>query len=189
MDTPMCAAPAPVRRGTDRAATVLNAANALSALRFPLAAMFPFVGGSARVAGVATAAVSDLVDGRMARRTGTVTRAGELLDPLADKTFMLTALVTLAAEDVFPWWTLPALLTRDIGVAAGALVLAVRKQRVRMPARRAGKVVTLMQFAAIGAMILWPGTSRWITLPIAAARLVALSDYRHSIMGRREIPH
>ncbi|HEU5210364.1 MAG TPA: CDP-alcohol phosphatidyltransferase family protein [Longimicrobiales bacterium] len=189
MDAPMRAAPAPIRRATDRAAVVLNAANALSALRFPLAALFPFVSGGARVAVVAAAAVSDLVDGRMARRTGTVTRAGELLDPLADKTFMLSALVTLAAEDVLPWWTLPALLTRDIGVAAGALMLAARKQRVRMPARRAGKIVTLMQFTAIGAMILWPETSRWMALPIAAAGLVALNDYRHSMMGRREIPH
>ncbi len=161
--------------------SAVTASNMITALRFPLAALFPFVGGGARIAVVVAAAISDLVDGRLARRMGAVTRLGEVLDPIADKTFMLVALVTLAAEGWMPWWTLPVLLTRDLGVAAGALVLAARKQLVRMPARRAGKLVTFMQFAGVGAMIVWPESVRWIALPIAAAGVVALIDYWRAV--------
>ncbi|HEX6306645.1 MAG TPA: CDP-alcohol phosphatidyltransferase family protein [Longimicrobiales bacterium] len=155
-----------------------NIPNVLSAIRLPLAALFPLIGDTiGRAAVVLVAAASDWVDGRVARNTRQVTRTGELLDPIADKTFMLVALLTLAVEGSLPLSVLPLLLVRDIGVALGALVVAVRGLDVRMRARTAGKVVTWMQFAGIGAILLWPSLALWIAVPIAVAGAIALQDY------------
>lgn len=159
----------------------LTLPNVISAARFPLAALFPLTGGAVRITVVAVAAVSDWVDGRLARRTRRVTRLGEVLDPIADKTFMLVVLVTLAVEGALPLWALPLLLTRDIGVAAGALVLAARGRRVRTPARRPGKAVTWLQFGAIGAMLFWPHVGAWLAPAVGAAGLYALQDYARAV--------
>lgn len=162
---------------------ILNLPNVLSALRFPFAALFPFAGGAVRLALVVAAAASDWIDGRLARGTRSVTRLGEVLDPVADKTFMVVVLLTLGLEGALPLWTLPLLLLRDLGVALGALVLAVRGRRVSMPARTAGKMVTWLQFASIGAMLIWPQAGSWLAPAVGAAGLYALLDYARELPG------
>jgi cardiolipin synthase len=162
----------------------LTLPNVISAARFPLAAVFPLAGGAMRIAVVALAAATDWIDGRLARGTQRVTRVGEVLDPIADKTFMLVVLVTLGVEGTLPLWTLPLLLTRDIGVALGALVLAARGIHVRMTARRAGKVVTWMQFAAIGMLLLRPAAGVWLAPLVGVAGLYALRDYACAVPPR-----
>lgn len=160
---------------------MLNLPNALSFVRIPLAVLFPLIGDLGwRFAVVAFAAATDWADGRLARRTGRESRLGEVLDPVADKVFVVTVLITLVAEDRLALWTLPLLLTRDIGVAAGIVALAVRGKRVRVRARRPGKIVTWLQFGAIAAILLWPASAPWVTPPVAVAGLVALRDYARS---------
>jgi CDP-diacylglycerol--glycerol-3-phosphate 3-phosphatidyltransferase len=126
---------------------------------------------------VILAAASDWVDGRLARANQQVTRAGEVLDPIADKAFMLAALLTLGIEGWIPLWSLPLLLSRDLGVILGAAIAAARGFRGRMPARRAGKVVTWLQFGAIAAILVWPDLARWLAPAVAVAGLIALRDY------------
>lgn len=172
-----------MRTGTpaDPEGSVFNLPNAMSALRFPMAVLFPFMGWSGRIILVAAAAGSDWIDGRLARRTRRVTQLGEVLDPVADKTFMLVVLVTLAVERALPLWTLPLLLLRDIGVAIGALVLIARGRRVRMAARPAGKLVTWLQFAAIVTMLIAPQTGPWLAAAVGAAGVYALRDYARAV--------
>lgn len=156
----------------------MNLPTAITLVRFPLAVAFPLVDGLAvRALIIGAAAASEWIDGRLARATGQVTAAGELLDPIADKVFVVVVLVTLAAEGTIPFWTLPLLLTRDIGVAIGALVLAGRMGRTRMPARPPGKVVTWLQFVAVAAMVVWPRAAAWAAPVIAALGAYALYDY------------
>jgi CDP-diacylglycerol--glycerol-3-phosphate 3-phosphatidyltransferase len=162
----------------------LNLPNAISVARLPLAVLFPAAGESLRIAVVAAAAATDWIDGRVARGTRRVTAAGEVLDPVADKTFMLVVLVTLGIEDALPLWAVPLLLIRDIGVAAGALLLAARGIHVRLPARPAGKLVTWLQFFAIGAMLLWPGAGPWLAPAVGVAGLYALRDYAAAVLPR-----
>lgn len=168
----------------------MNLPIAITLLRFPLALAFPFVDGLVgRVIVVGTAAASEWIDGRLARATGQVTRAGELLDPIADKAFVLVVLVTLTVEGALPLWALPLLLVRDIGVTIGAAIIAARGLRPRLPARPAGKLVTLLQFAAVGAMLLWPRTAAYAAPAIAVAGVVALVDYgRAYLLTRRPAP-
>lgn len=165
-------------RNAAAAPSWFNLPNAISLTRIPMAAGFVLVDGfPARFAIVALSAVSDWVDGRLARRSGRVTRAGELLDPIADRTFMIAALVTLAVERTVPLWTLPLLLLRDIGVMlGGALILAIRPG-ARLPARRAGKRVTWLQFLALAVIVFWPAVAPWVAVPIAVLGLLALRDY------------
>lgn len=161
----------------------LNLPNTISLVRFPLALLFVVANSTVlRLAILAAAAVSDWADGFLARRAGRTTRAGEVLDPIADRTFMLTAVIWLAVYGSVQWWTLPLLLLRDIGVMIGALMVLAIEPRMRLPSRAAGKGLTWLQFAAVGLILLKPDLVTIIVVPIAILGVVALVDYgRHAL--------
>jgi cardiolipin synthase len=159
--------------------------NLLSALRIPLAALFVALDGvTARLLIVAVAGVSDWADGRLARATGSVSRTGIWLDPLADKIFIVTSVVALTIEVGLPLWILPVILLRDIGVVAGAIYLAALGRRKGAPARTAGKWVTWLQFVALGAILLWPESAIWIAPPVGLLGAIALRDYARAVLRR-----
>jgi CDP-diacylglycerol--glycerol-3-phosphate 3-phosphatidyltransferase len=133
-----------------------NAANALTALRLLLVPLFGWLlladGGdnpryrvlSALV--FAVAAVTDRVDGELARRRGLVTDVGKIADPIADKALMGTALVGLSLLGELAWWITVVVLVREIGITL--LRLVVIRHGV-MPAGRGGKAKTAFQALAI----------------------------------------
>jgi CDP-diacylglycerol--glycerol-3-phosphate 3-phosphatidyltransferase len=95
-----------------------HAANALTGLRVVLTPAFVvavwrgdahIVAGAAAVAIFAVAAVSDVFDGRLARRCGSASDAGRAFDHFADIGFILSALSTYAALGTAPWWV-PAVI-------------------------------------------------------------------------------
>ncbi|WP_402467874.1 CDP-diacylglycerol--glycerol-3-phosphate 3-phosphatidyltransferase [Isoptericola aurantiacus] len=98
------------------------------------------------------AALSDKVDGHLARSRGLVTDLGKLLDPIADKALTGTALILLWWPlGELPWWVPAVILVRELGITAmrlGMLRYAV------MPASRGGKIKTVLQVAAIGLFLL-----------------------------------
>lgn len=154
--------------------------NAISALRIPLAAIFLTAGPSARLLIVVVAASSDWLDGQLARHTGQTTRLGEILDPIADRLFVATALVTLTVEGTIPVWTLPLFLLRDIGVTIGAAIVLLRRHDARLPARRAGKRVTLLQLVGTALVLVHPGLAPVIAIVVALLGALALRDYRRA---------
>ena len=86
-----------------------NPAGALTLARLPLAALFPFVVDEPVVALAvyAVAMFTDVVDGEVARRTGTASQTGSLLDGFLDKVFHVNAAWAMALADVIPaWWML-----------------------------------------------------------------------------------
>jgi CDP-diacylglycerol---glycerol-3-phosphate 3-phosphatidyltransferase len=95
--------------------------------------------------------LTDLLDGYLARRGGTVTAAGKLLDPLADKLLVLTALVLLVGSPGrIPWWGVPlviAILARELAITGLRAVASA--EGVVIPAERLGKWKTGFQTAAI----------------------------------------
>ncbi|HXV36220.1 MAG TPA: CDP-diacylglycerol--glycerol-3-phosphate 3-phosphatidyltransferase [Myxococcota bacterium] len=102
----------------------------------------------------AIAAFSDLLDGWLARRGQQVTRIGKLLDPLADKLIVSTALIVLVATDRIPgWatWMAVVIVGRELAVT-GLRGLASSQGQV-MAASGYGKLKTFSQNVAIGAMI------------------------------------
>ena len=84
---------------------------------------------------------TDWVDGYIARRTGTVTELGKLLDPLADRLAIAAALVAFLVRDAIPWWVAGLILFRDaIVLAAGIYLAATHGPRIEV--RYLGKVAT-----------------------------------------------
>lgn len=161
--------------------------NLISALRFPLALVFVLSDGlPVRMVVLVIAAASDWIDGRVARATGTVSRTGVWLDPIADKVFMVAAIVALTLEVGLPLWILPLLLLRDIGVVAGGAMLALAGRRAAVPSRRAGKWVTWLQFLGSGLILLWPARAFWVAVPVAALGALALVDYARAVTRASE---
>jgi phosphatidylglycerophosphate synthase len=159
----------------------LNLPNAISLTRIPLACAFVFADRTLlRLGIVGAAALSDWMDGALARRTGRTSRTGERLDPIADRTFMVAALVRLVIDGSVPLWALPLLLLRDIGVVFGALIVMMIDPSARMPARTMGKRLTWLQFAAVALLLVRPGWLAVAIVPITIMGLIALVDYaRH----------
>lgn len=95
--------------------------------------------------------VTDLVDGKLARSRNTVTEFGKLLDPIADKALIGTALISLSILHALPWWVTVVILTREIGITVFRFL--VIKGGV-IPANRGGKIKTIVQNLAAGFYIL-----------------------------------
>jgi CDP-diacylglycerol---glycerol-3-phosphate 3-phosphatidyltransferase len=121
--------------------------------------------------GVFIAAMStDWFDGRVARRRGRSSALGSLLDPVADKLLVLTVLIVLIDQDVFPGWMVAAIVAREFLVSG--LRLAALERGVVMHARDLGKLKTWSQataaaiggFAAAGA---WSTRVAWWALLVA----------------------
>ena len=70
--------------------------------------------------------ITDWLDGKLARLLDQRSRLGALLDPAADRLYILAALVGLTVRGVLPWWALVALVARDVVLAGCVLVLRRR---------------------------------------------------------------
>ena len=130
----------------------LNVPNSLTIARILLApvlavAMQPDVATSIAAAVFAVGMTSDLVDGYLARSRGLVTRFGTLMDPIADKLFVGTALVCLAATNRVALWVVFAVFARELVVTA--LRLTARRQGVIIPANQLGKLKTVVQATVV----------------------------------------
>ncbi|MBB5911406.1 CDP-diacylglycerol--glycerol-3-phosphate 3-phosphatidyltransferase [Nocardia transvalensis] len=143
------------------AVPLLNIANILTVLRIfivPVFLLALFAAGGHdtvwRIAAAALfgiAAVTDRIDGQLARKYGLVTDFGKLADPIADKALIGAALIGLSALGDLAWWITLVICAREIGVTL--LRLAVVRRGV-IPAGRGGKLKTLVQSLAIGVMLL-----------------------------------
>ncbi len=71
-----------------------------------------------------TLGATDWVDGHLARYLGQVTTLGKVLDPIADRALVFTAVVTIAIHGAVPWWFAIATLAREVLVSVVVLVLA-----------------------------------------------------------------
>jgi CDP-diacylglycerol--glycerol-3-phosphate 3-phosphatidyltransferase len=101
-------------------------------------------------------AVTDGVDGYLARRWDVRTKTGQWLDPLADKALVAAPIITLAIQGEFPWWAAVLILGREVAVALLRVLLGTRGRS--MPASFPAKVKTVVQIAAITLYVLPLGT-------------------------------
>ena len=159
---------------------LLSLPNVLSLSRLALVPLLVATPGrGARAAIIATAALTDLLDGWLARRSGTASRFGAILDPVADRAFVLTAIGLFVAEGALTAWQCAVLLSRDVATTIGFVVArAVAWLRtVELKARLAGKAATALQIAALLAAVL---ALRAVPVLVAAVGVVsaaAIADY------------
>jgi CDP-diacylglycerol--glycerol-3-phosphate 3-phosphatidyltransferase len=97
-------------------------------------------------------AVTDTIDGYLARRRGMVTTLGKFLDPLADKLLIVTALIALIPTRGIPFWMVIVIVGREIAVT-GLRGIAVSQGMV-IAASHLGKYKTVFEVAAITFLIL-----------------------------------
>lgn len=95
--------------------------------------------------------MTDILDGRIARRRNQISSFGIILDPIADKAFIATALIGLSILGSMPWWVTIVILVRELGVTI--LRFAVIKREI-ISASRGGKVKSLLQNFSVGFFIL-----------------------------------
>jgi CDP-diacylglycerol---glycerol-3-phosphate 3-phosphatidyltransferase len=151
-------------------------ADLLSLARIPLAVVFPFASTSGRLAVLVAAAATDLLDGPIARRLGS-SSFGAVIDPIADKLFMVSAFGVVAASGRLEWYEILGLLLRDI-VAALAFVATVLSHRPRaIPARAGGKAVTVAQVLTLLAFLADSPHLRPLAWATTAIALYAIWDY------------
>ncbi len=161
-------------------------ADALTSLRLPLAVAFPLVTGMPlRLAIIGVAAASDFFDGRVARRYGG-SRAGAILDPVADKVFMAAAFLTLWRSGLLVWWEIAGVLLRDIFAAGGGLAVWLFRRPVPFPARAGGKAVTVGQILTLVAFVVESPLVRPLAWATAAISVYALWDYGRALRPRTE---
>jgi cardiolipin synthase (CMP-forming) len=124
------------------------------------------------VAVLAIGGTTDWVDGYLARRLGQVSRLGELLDPLADRLYILATLIAFTARDVVPWIFTGALLLRE-AVLLVTLVILRRYGYGPPPVHYVGKTATFILLAAFPMLLLARASSA--AAPIAGASGWALA--------------
>ena len=91
--------------------------------------------------------MTDVLDGKIARSRNQVSSFGAILDPIADKAFIATALISLSILERIPWWVTLLILVREVGVTI--LRFAVLKREV-ISASKGGKFKTLIQNFSVG---------------------------------------
>ena len=104
--------------------------------------------------------LTDFFDGRIARAKNQITEFGKLLDPIADKVSIGTAMVSLSILHHLPWWVTIVIMAREIGVTV--LRFVVISDGV-IPASKGGKMKALMQGFGVGWFIL--PLPHWLVIP------------------------
>ena len=138
---------------------LLTLPNALSVARMALGVAFPFLPDTWRAPVIVIAAVTDLLDGALSRYLGMGSRAGRVLDPIADKTFVAGVIVTFLAEGLLTWAGFLLVAARDLAVLVGAAVgLATRHWSAftTISPSFLGKATTAAQFAFFLTLVLEP---------------------------------
>ena len=95
------------------------------------------------------AGLSDALDGMIARQTKTQTELGAFLDPLADKLLIVAAFVTLVIIDMLPAWLVIVVISRDVIVALGSLIIYFTGKDIKIRPTIAGKATTVLQLVIV----------------------------------------
>lgn len=129
-----------------------NVPNLLTLCRFiliPVYVLF-FASGYSKTAFLVLllAGLTDVLDGYIARSRQLVTQLGSMLDPLADKSMMITVILSLVFAHMISWQAAAAIFLRDAGMIVGSAFFHFRGKRT-VPANALGKLTTVLYYIAI----------------------------------------
>jgi CDP-diacylglycerol--glycerol-3-phosphate 3-phosphatidyltransferase len=149
----------------------MNIPNSLTILRIILVPVFVFIllvrvpyGDYIAAAIFVIAAVTDSLDGYLARKWKQITKLGIILDPLADKLLITAALISLVELGRIPGWIAIVIIGREFAVTGLRLVKA--EEGVLIPASLMGKLKTVSQIVAVFLVILPNSYRGFTTLPL-----------------------
>lgn len=167
-----------------------TAADLLSFLRIPLAGAFVAISETGwRLAIVALAALTDLLDGPLARRLGS-SAYGPVIDPIADKVFMAAAVGVVAFSGRLEWYEIVGVLLRDIVATVAFAATFLSNEPRAIPARMSGKAVTTAQILTLVAFLLGSPYLRPIAWATTVIAVFAIWDYqRVAPRDQRRVGH
>ena len=144
--------------------------------------------GDALAAGVfALAALTDGLDGYFARSRDAVTTFGKLMDPVADKLLIAAALVSLVSLDRLAAWVAMVIIAREVAVTI--LRTIANERGIVIAASWMGKVKTVLQIAAVFALIAANPAPLWVNVLVylaVAATVISGADYFFGLRRRIE---
>lgn len=170
----------------------LNVPNALTALRIMLvpvlvAALLDATANGDTLAAVvfALASLTDAVDGYIARRSGSITTFGKLMDPIADKLLVLAALLALVSRDRLSAWVATVIIGREFAVTATRM--AATQQGVVIAANWWGKAKTMVQVLTVFLLIAIDGSPPWLDGLVYLTVLITLVSGLDYFLGLRRL--
>ncbi len=115
-------------------------------------------------------AITDWLDGKLARLLNQFSRLGELMDPAADRLYIFATLVAFVLRGFLFWWVAALIVSRDLVLAVG-LRLVRRHGYVALPVHYLGKAATFCLLYAFPLLLLAQGDSFWsrLALPTSIA--------------------
>lgn len=137
------------------------------------------------------ASLTDLLDGYIARTRGRQTRLGAFLDPVADKLLITSAFITLTYLKVIPFWIAAVVVSRDLMLSVGVLVIHVAGGTVHPTPSWLGKASTLFQMATVLSAMLAFYFKMLMGLPKGAALVAAFftvaSGLQYLVQGLKQL--
>ena len=146
---------------TERVLTVPNVLSGLRLLGVPVFLWLVFTERDGwAITLLAVSGITDYLDGVIARRFHQISKVGQLLDPAADRLYILATLIGLSYRHVIPWWLLAVLVGRDVYIAC--FLPALRKRGLdALPVHFLGKAATFNLLYAFPLLLLGEG-SGWV---------------------------
>jgi len=170
----------------------LNLPNALTVLRILLVPVVVVAlldetpnGDTIAAAVFALAAVTDGLDGYIARSRGAITTFGKLMDPIADKLLVAAALIALVSLQRLEAWVAMVIIAREFAVSGLRMVAA--EKGVVIQASWLGKIKTILQVAAIIALIATDPAPLGVELLVYAAVAVTVASGIDYFFGFRRM--
>lgn len=125
------------------------------------------------------AGVTDFLDGYLARKLKLTSRLGAVLDPLADKLMLLTAIITLYFGGALPLIIPIIVVAKELLMVYGGIFVYFRRKKTVVPANKVGKLATVTYTAAVFITILFPMSIPSIILLTSAVlvKIIAMGIY------------
>jgi cardiolipin synthase (CMP-forming) len=138
----------------DRVLTLPNALTLLRLLAIPVVLLLLLAERDVAAVGVfVLAAITDFLDGVIARRWGGTSYLGAVLDPVADRLMLSSVAVVLALRGILPFWAVAILVGRDVLALVGSLAF-----RGKIRVNKVGKAATAILMTSVAVIMYRPGT-------------------------------
>lgn len=119
-------------------------------------------------------ALTDVLDGWLARKRNEISDLGKILDPLADKVYVGVVVVVMLMQEMLPLWFVLVVLGRDLLILVGG-ILFERRTGVVLPSNYPGKIAVLVLSATLLAIVAGASTVVTTTMGASALLLLAIS--------------
>ncbi len=119
------------------------------------------------------ASITDLLDGFIARITQQITYFGSILDPVADKFFLITSFVMMSTYNLLPKWLTIIVISKDLIVVTGAIILYFVTSSLKVEPSLLGKTASACQFILSGLVLLALNIKNGFSVPFPVFVLVA----------------